>query len=166
MSSFPNKSPFLKCFSRLRPCEPFDEQPALHLKNILFLFQSYCSDSFYKCIVQKMAKSWTIICLNVCHFMIHITKCRRENCYFYFVIDCLWCIIPFSVQQLSNGFMWIDAALNILKETCFVHLTINTDLWVLVDGVRVPPPDLVGSLCVNDCTEQGSCIDGKDHKYL
>ncbi|XP_071955890.1 uncharacterized protein [Antedon mediterranea] len=48
-----------------------------------------------------------------------------------------------------------------LQDRCELELTTNPQYWeVSENGTLVPPTELLGQLCVNECSDKGECING------
>ncbi|XP_071955877.1 von Willebrand factor D and EGF domain-containing protein-like [Antedon mediterranea] len=48
-----------------------------------------------------------------------------------------------------------------LQDRCQLELTTNPQYWeVSENGTLVPPTELLGQLCVNECSDKGECING------
>ena len=58
---------------------------------------------------------------------------------------------------VSGDTSWTLTAVDSLQFTCFYTLTTNYTLWV----GGVPPLTQLGSLCPNNCSQQGTCNNGK-----
>ena len=64
--------------------------------------------------------------------------------------------------QLTGDYIWSTSALNDLKEDCLIEIVTNTTLWKKTeDGDTTLPDTIVKTLCINDCNNQGKCVDGK-----
>ena len=62
--------------------------------------------------------------------------------------------------QIMDDTLFATAALENVKEQCVFEVEVNTKFWVLVHGVFTIDITIIGSMCPDECNEQGACRDG------
>lgn len=58
--------------------------------------------------------------------------------------------------------VWVDAVIQSIQEQCYTKVITDEDQWQDT-GTGTPsiPPTIVNNICLNDCSNTGTCVLGK-----
>ncbi|XP_062619832.1 von Willebrand factor D and EGF domain-containing protein-like, partial [Saccostrea cucullata] len=64
--------------------------------------------------------------------------------------------------QLTDDKSWASESFDNLQQECTTIVEGDPDQWTVNNetGDSIPPPEIVGVICPNSCTENGNCTDG------
>jgi hypothetical protein len=63
--------------------------------------------------------------------------------------------------QLTGSTSWVEAVISTIQEKCRTEIENDENQWVDTNGTPSLPANVVNNVCLNDCSGQGSCTDGK-----
>jgi hypothetical protein len=66
-------------------------------------------------------------------------------------------------MQLTDDTDWAEESLDNLQQECTTIAEGDTEKWTVDSktGEAIPPPDIIGGICPNSCTDNGNCTEGK-----
>ena len=63
--------------------------------------------------------------------------------------------------QLTDSTSWVEAVISTIQEKCRTEVQNDESRWMDTNGTLSLPANVVDNVCLNDCSGQGSCTDGK-----
>ena len=61
---------------------------------------------------------------------------------------------------------WADNILEDILVSCRIEVTINIDIWIVIEGIPNLPTDVINKLCPQECNGRGTCNNGETCGYM
>ena len=65
-----------------------------------------------------------------------------------------------SILQIMDDLSWADNIVQDILVSCRLEITINMELWIIINGLPSLPTDVINLLCPEECSGHGTCNNG------
>ena len=65
-----------------------------------------------------------------------------------------------SILQIMDDLSWADNIVQDILVSCRLEITINVELWIIINGLPSLPTDVINLLCPEECSGHGTCNNG------
>ena len=65
-----------------------------------------------------------------------------------------------SILQIMDDLSWADNIVQDILVSCRLEITINMELWIIINGLPSLPTNITSLLCPEQCNGRGTCNNG------